>query len=73
MGRHREFPVENDHTITPPSGRLPREITPAVVLWFDGRFKAESLPVPSVKIFRLQRREINTIDAARVDVDLVRI
>jgi hypothetical protein len=19
MGRHREFPVENDHTITPPS------------------------------------------------------
>jgi len=26
MGRHREFPVENDHTITPPSGLLPREI-----------------------------------------------
>ena len=33
----------------------------------------ESLPVPSVKIFWLQRREVNIIDAARVDIDLVRI
>lgn len=33
----------------------------------------ESLPVPSVKRFRLQRREVDIINAARVDVDLVRI
>ena len=33
----------------------------------------ESLPVLAVKIFRLQRREVNIIDAAHVDVDLVRI
>jgi len=26
MGRHREFPVENDHTITPPQWRLPRRL-----------------------------------------------
>ena len=30
-------------------------------------------PVLAVKIFRLQRREVNIIDAARVNVDLVRI
>jgi hypothetical protein len=51
MGRHREFPVENDHTITPPSGRLPREITPAVVLWIDGCFKAEVTPSAFRQIF----------------------
>ena len=33
----------------------------------------ESLPVLAIKIFRLQRREVNIIDAACVDVDLVRI
>jgi hypothetical protein len=33
----------------------------------------ESLPVLAVKIFRLQRREVNIIDAACIDVDLVRI
>ena len=31
------------------------------------------LPVLAVKIFRLQQREVNIIDAARIDVDLVRL
>jgi hypothetical protein len=64
--------------------QVPSSITPShrrlstwvIVLWCYGLmvgFKAGSLPVPSVKIFRLQHREINIIDAARVDVDLVRI
>src|SRR3981189_2207761 len=30
-------------------------------------------PMPAVEIFRLDRREIDIVDAARIDVDLVRI